>query len=125
MQGNGPFGGGRCWLDDRKVYAPQDPLEGWQWLNGSQYNGAHRWGLDGILRYTHGDEERCAVINLEHEIWEEKDCTLRRHFICKKKVCKLLKYIVAVEDTQRPYTFNRGKKGNETPPSEKSQTIEL
>jgi hypothetical protein len=80
--------------------------------------------IDGVWM-VFCDEERCAVINLEHEIWEEKDCTLRRHFICKKKVCKLLKYIVAVEDTQRPYTFNRGKKGNETPPSEKSQTIEL
>lgn len=76
---------GYCWADDVKVYAPQDPLEGWQWINGSRYNAGYRWVLRGILDY-YREGKRCAVINPEDRIWREKSCTSSQHFICKKKV---------------------------------------
>jgi hypothetical protein len=83
---------GRCWMDGRKLYAPQDPLEGWQWLNGSKYNGVRRWNVVARMEGT-GEEKRCATINFKDNIWQGSDCNLRRHFICRKKVCKTIEKI--------------------------------
>ena len=81
-----PMSGG-CWLNDRKAYAHSDPLEGWKWLDGSQYNVTRRWGIDGGLVGT-GLQRQCATIGLQSGIWNASNCTIPHHFVCRKKVCK-------------------------------------
>lgn len=77
-------GEGRCWVENI-VYASEDPLEGWQWTNGSLYDHGHRWGLSGNLNYP-DVQKRCAVIDPVNRIWKERPCTSYQHFICKKQV---------------------------------------
>ena len=80
------------WADVLKTYAPQDPLEGWQWINGSQYGAADYRGVLQGIRHYNMDGEKCAVVNPARGIWEDKSCTSRQHFICKK-VCESFKNI--------------------------------
>ena len=79
----------QCWGDDVRFYAPQDPLEGWQWINGSQYTSGYRWVLRGILDY-YKNGKRCAVVHPADGIWRERSCTSSQNFICKK-VCEFFK----------------------------------
>ena len=79
----------RYWIDDdariNKTYAPKDPLQGWYWLDGREFNNSHRRGLYGELSYA-GEEERCAVIrDSKNGIWEDAPCHVPRLFICKRK----------------------------------------
>ena len=74
-----------CWLDDRKTYAHSDPLEGWKWLDGSQYNVTRRWGIDGGLVGA-GVQRQCATIGLQSGIWNGSTCTIPHHFVCRKKL---------------------------------------
>ena len=69
-----------------KVYPLQDPLKGWYWLNGEQFNNTrHERGLYGELSYT-GLEERCAMIrDSKNGIWKDFSCDELLPFVCKKK----------------------------------------
>lgn len=78
----------RYWINDDtriKNYAPKDPLQGWYWLDGEQFNSSHRRGLYGEMSYA-GEEERCAVIrDSKNGIWEDSPCHMPRSFVCKSK----------------------------------------
>ncbi|CAB4044347.1 Hypothetical predicted protein, partial [Paramuricea clavata] len=80
--------GRRYWINNAeiKVYPPQDPLQGWYWLDGRQFNASHRRGLYGRLeRYT-GPNERCATIHESKSVsWKDMPCNKRCSFVCKKK----------------------------------------
>jgi hypothetical protein len=87
---------GRCWLDDRKDFAPVDLLEGWQWLDGRPYNANGRWGVTGRLQ-DNGVARRCATTNPQLRFWEGIACTEPHYFICRKKVCNdIILCIVAI-----------------------------
>lgn len=77
---------GKCWVNDYKVFLPQDPVEGWKWLNGSLFKDDHNRGPTANLRDIMG-KERCAFVLPQRRTWEDSYCSNRRHFICKKKVC--------------------------------------
>ena len=79
--------GRRYWINGAqiKVYAPQDPLQTWYWLNGTQLNTTNRRGVFGELSYTvSGEEETCALIRGSRKhIWEDSPCGAYHSFICK------------------------------------------
>ena len=82
-------GGERYWINRAqiKVYAPQDPLQTWYWLNGTQLDASNRREVFGELSYTvSGEEETCAIIRgTRKHIWEDRPCAAHHEFICQKK----------------------------------------
>ncbi|CAB3979577.1 Hypothetical predicted protein [Paramuricea clavata] len=80
--------GRRYWINNAEitVYSPQDPLQGWYWLDGRQFNASHRRGLYGRLeRYT-GPSERCAMIHESKSVsWKDMPCNKSYSFVCKKR----------------------------------------
>jgi hypothetical protein len=88
--------GKRYWTNSTqiKVYLPHDPLHGWYWLDGGQFNASHRRGFYGDLTYS-GEEERCAIIrNSKNGIWEDSPCSAGHPFFCKKR--KLIRNTVFI-----------------------------
>lgn len=79
----------RYWVNDDthiKSYISRDPLQGWYWLDGGQFNASHRRGLYGELSYT-AEKDRCAVIrDSKNGIWEDSPCHKSRSFICKSVI---------------------------------------
>ncbi|XP_028391918.1 uncharacterized protein LOC114516590 [Dendronephthya gigantea] len=71
----------RCWLAERRVYTPRDPLDGWLWSDGTPLNSIGTWGVYGRLNYN-GMSKRCATL-VTHDTWEEKFCSYKKRYICK------------------------------------------
>jgi hypothetical protein len=93
--------GKRYWTKSTriKVYPPQDPLQGWYWLDGRQYNASHRRGLYGRMHEKTGRKERCAMLYESKSVrWNDVACSNHEAFVCKKRepvntvftVCMLL-----------------------------------
>lgn len=70
----------RCWLAERKVYAPWDALEGWYWLNGSLLRVDDTWAV-GELSYS-GKRGRCAAL-ANNQTWADELCNNMNRYICK------------------------------------------
>jgi hypothetical protein len=81
--------GGRYWIGGPQieVHAPQDPLEGWYWFGGTQFNDNNRREIYGKLSYSvSGEEENCAVIRTCTEgIWEDSPCSAHHSFVCQQR----------------------------------------
>ena len=71
----------RCWLAERKVYAPRDALEGWHWLNGSLLRHVDDTWAVGELSYN-GKRGRCAAL-ANNQIWVDEHCNNMNRYICK------------------------------------------
>lgn len=89
------FGSGK-WKSNTSINVTvQDPLQGWYWVNGEQFNTENKREIYGELRYT-GLKERCAVIHdSKNGIWKDSPCDEQHFFICKEKttgvtVCAIL-----------------------------------
>ena len=78
----------RYWVNNDthiKSYISRDPLQGWYWLDGRQFNASHRRGLYGELSYA-GEKDRCAVTrDSKNGIWEDSPCNKSHSFICKSE----------------------------------------
>ena len=78
--------GKRYWINEANIksYSSRDPLEGWRWLNGTQFNDSERRGLYGKLLYT-GGKRKCAMIRVSNNgtIWKDSSCLSKQYFICK------------------------------------------
>lgn len=70
----------RCWLAERNVYTPRDPLEGWYWLDGSPLYVDRTWAV-GELNYN-GKRERCAAF-VDYQTWVDELCHDVQTYICK------------------------------------------
>ena len=80
----------RYWINSAKikVYPPQDPLQGWYWLDGRvRYDASHRRGLYGRLKRYTGSNERCAMIHESESVsWRDMPCSTKpQSFVCKKR----------------------------------------
>ncbi len=76
----------RCWLGNRDVFRPRDPLEGWYWLDGTLLNVASTRRV-AELRYN-GKFERCAAI-VDSLKWKDEPCDRIHAYICKTKTAKV------------------------------------
>ena len=75
-----------CWVDRQDLYAPEDPLQGWQWLSGYEHNVTLWWEFFGKLRNI--GEDLCGAMDFSKGTWEDVPCRRQsRGFICRKKVC--------------------------------------
>ena len=96
--------GKRYWTNSTqiKVYPPHDPLQGWYWLDGGQFNASQRRGLYADLTYT-GEEERCAILrDSQNGIWEDSLCSASHSFICKKgELIKTTVFIVYISNSSK------------------------
>ena len=70
----------RCWLAQRNVYTPRDPLEGWYWLDGSPLYVDRTWAFGEL--YYNGKRERCAAF-VDHQTWADEPCHDSHTYICK------------------------------------------
>ncbi|XP_028391995.1 uncharacterized protein LOC114516661 [Dendronephthya gigantea] len=79
--------GKRYWINNASIqcYSSRDPLDGWRWIDGEQFNDSNRRGLyTGRLKYT-GDNRRCAVLHVSNNgtMWQDHSCLTKQSFICK------------------------------------------